>query len=177
MVAGLAGAVRVMFWGTLMLFLGLLIFSVVAVQFIHPLSDALDKAGVYAGCDRCGRAYSSVFQSVLTFSQIIVAGDSFGHVTIPIIEAYPATALYFAAVLLTIGMAMMNLILGVIVNVADEAREEIKKTLDEEKQLAEIEEGNHLVSMCASMDTDNSGERGDQEDIGRGETTCRDRRR
>merc|ERR1719379_1739234 len=52
----------------------------------------------------------------------------------------------------------MNLILGVIVNVADEAREEIKKTLDEEKQLAEIEEGNHLVSMCASMDTDNSGE-------------------
>lgn len=158
MVSGLLGAVKVIFWGTFLLVLAMVIFSVIAVQFIHPLNVQLEDRGVYADCERCPRAYSTVFHSVLTFSQIIVAGDSFGIVTLPIVEAYPWTALYFSAVLLVVGMAIMNLILGVIVNVADEARKNMQKTMDDEQIVARLETRNHLVSMCASMDADGSGE-------------------
>lgn len=114
---GLAHSCRAVFWGTLMLALFLLIWSMVAVVLIHPLNKNID----HGGCDRCARAYSSVWQALLTFFQQIVAGDSWGQVTIPLIEAYPITILVFIPAFLSIGLSCLNLILAVVVTASQSA--------------------------------------------------------
>merc|ERR1719456_465794 len=119
-----------MMWGTLLLLITLLIVSVIAVQFIHPLNQELVEKGVYYQCNRCPNAFATVLDSSLTFTQQILAGDSWGMVTIPIIEHYPWTALYFLSVFLLIGLAVHNLILGVIVDVAQESRKKMATEME-----------------------------------------------
>lgn len=160
MMAGLLGSVRAIFWGTVLLTFFLLVWAVVAVQFIHPLNMHITESGFYAqeDCERCPRAYSSVAQSVLTLSQQIVAGDSWGTVTLPVIEHSPWTALFFAAVTLTVGMAVLNLILGVVVNVATQAREDLKEQMDDERTVKQAELHGNLSKMVKEMDVDFSGD-------------------
>lgn len=158
LMAGLIGSLRAIFWGTVLLAFALLIWSVIAVQFIHPLNKKLHETGAYPDCERCHRAYSSVLESCLTFFAQIVAGDSWGRETVPVIEAHPVTAVYFVMVFLSVGLAVLNLILGVVVNVAEQARENMRSEMDTEKLLTKMEEHSHLRQMCHDMDVDGSGE-------------------
>lgn len=153
MVAGLVGAMHSIFWGVVFLSFALLIWSVLAVQYIHPLNQDLTDKGVWRdlGCERCPRAFESVFQSFLTFLQQIVAGDSWGLVTVPLIEHYPPTIIYFVAVLASVGLAILNLILGVVVNVATAARDDYKAELDAETRLHAQA---RILDILTAMDTD-----------------------
>merc|ERR1719247_4115310 len=111
MIAGLAGAVQAIFWGTVLIFFALLMWGILAVQFIHETNVKVgEETDDYAGCSRCAHAYESVFQAALTFCTQIVAGDSWGRETVPIIEYDWRTAFFFACVFLTIGLAILNLI-------------------------------------------------------------------
>jgi len=166
MMAGLMGSIRSIFWGTVLLSFVLLVWAIVAVQFIHPLQKDLGDRGFLEGCDRCPRAYSSVLQSTLTFSQQIVAGDSWGQATIPLIEHYPVTAIYFMGVFLSVGFAVMNLILGVVVNVAQTEHDRLKGEIDEQKNIQRMEASNNLRSICQQMDADGSGELSKEELLG-----------
>jgi voltage-gated sodium channel len=154
LMAGIAGSVRAIFWGTVLLAFVLLMWSIVGVEYIHPLNDRLD----YGDCDRCSRAYSTVFQTTLTFAQTIITGDSWGQTSIPLIEAYPVTTLYFIGVYVTVGMGTMNLILGVVVNVASQAHDNLKLEMDELAKIARMENHGHLMEMCIEMDNDGDGE-------------------
>lgn len=158
MMAGLIGSFRAIFWGTVLLAFVLLVWAIVAVQFIHPLNTELAEKGTLEGCERCPRAYSSVMQAALTFSQQIVTGDSWGQATIPIIEAYPISALYFLAVFLSVGFAVMNLILGVVVNVAQTEHDNLKKEIEDEEGFEQMKDRDLLLTICADMDKDGSGE-------------------
>jgi len=158
MMAGLLGSFRAIFWGSVLLSFVLLVWAIIAVQFIHPLNRELAENGQLEGCDRCPRAYSSVLQSTLTFAQQIVAGDSWGQATIPVIEAYPWTALYFAGVFLTVAVAVMNLILGVVVNVASGEHERLKGEMAEMASIEKMCATNNILQMCEEMDSDESGE-------------------
>jgi len=163
MMAGMMGALSAIFWGGLLLGFGLLVWSILAVQFIRPLAQELAKQGVYEGCERCGRSFDTVMGSVLTLVQQTVAGDSWGTVTIPIIEHYPVSALYFASVFLTIGMAILNLMLAVCVDVATRARESLKTEMVQEELLTKETKSTELIQICKEMDSDNSGELTKQE--------------
>jgi translation elongation factor EF-1beta len=158
MMAGLLGSMRALFWGTVLLAVVLLVWAIVAVQFIHPLTKELAKNGGLTDCDRCPRAYSSVAQATLTFSQQVVAGDSWGTATIPVIEAYPASALFFLAVFLSIGFAVMNLILGVVVNVAQTEHDNLKREIQVEEGIERMENREELLKICTELDEDGSGE-------------------
>jgi len=159
MLAGLAGAMQAIFWGTVLLFVALLVWSVLAVQFIHPLNQKVTEMGQYdPGCVRCERAYASTFQAALTFTTQIVAGDSWGRETVPIVENYPPTALFFLGVFVSVGLAILNLILGVVVNVATEARDGLLKEMADEKLLQRMESHNQLLKMCHEMDEDGNDE-------------------
>jgi hypothetical protein len=159
MLAGLIGALNAIFWGTVLLFTTLLIWSVIAVQFIHPLNKEIaDRVYDLADCPRCFRAYESTFQAALTFCTQIVAGDSWGRETVPIIENYPATALFFAGVYLSVGLALLNLILGVVVNVATEERERLIQEMAAEKDLKRLDAQDKLHEMCRAMDEDGNDE-------------------
>merc|ERR1719486_1554223 len=99
-------------------------------------------------------------------TQQIVAGDSWGQGTIPVIEAYPITAAYFMGVFLSVGFAVMNLILGVVVNVAQSEHDRLKGEIDEQKKIARMEASNNLKSICMDMDADGSGELSKEELLG-----------
>lgn len=166
MMAGLLGSMRAIFWGTVLLAFVLLVWAIVAVQFIHPLMTELDESGQLEGCERCPRAYSSVMQSTLTFSQQIVAGDSWGTATVPVIEAYPVAAIFFMGVFLSVGFAVMNLILGVVVNVAQSEHDRLKGEIDDAKNIQRMEAAGNLRGICQQMDADGSGELSKDELLG-----------
>lgn len=154
LLAGLMGSISAIIWGTLLLLLCLLVWSMVAVLFIHPLNKVID----YGDCDRCPRAYSSVMQATLTFWQSIVAGDSWGMTTIPVIEANPATVAFFIPMFLFTGMAVMNLIVGVVVSVAQQAKDRIETEDSHERALLKQDKQNHLLDLCKKLDKHNTGE-------------------
>jgi len=153
MMAGLMGSFRAIFWGTVLLAFVLLVWAIVAVQFIHPLMASL----VHDDCERCPRAYASVLQATLTFSQQIVAGDNWGQMTVPVIEAYPWSAFFFMGVYLTIAVAVMNLILGVVVNIASSEHDRLEGELEEEKSIKKMCASNDILRICEQMDEDNDG--------------------
>lgn len=159
MLAGLVGALNAIVWGTILLVTVLLIWSVIAVQFIHPLNQEVAKTTIeYDQCPRCPHAYESTFQAFLTLCTQIVAGDSWGRETVPVIELYPATALFFFGVFITVGMALLNLMLAVVVNVATEERERMLKDNDLKKKMDRLEAHDKLYEICMGMDEDGSGQ-------------------
>lgn len=163
MMAGMIGAMSAIMWGGMLLAIGLLVWSIIAVQFIHPLNQELAAQGVYGDCERCGKAFQDVMSSCLTLFQQIVAGDSWGQVTIPIIDHYPASAIFFGAVFLTVGMAILNLMLAVTVDVATQARQGLAAEMDQEKMLKQQDMAGKLIQICREMDSDDSGELTKQE--------------
>merc|ERR1719424_1124686 len=110
----------------------------------------------YGDCERCYRAYSTVMTAALTISQTTVLGDSWGATSIPLIEAHPITAPFFALVFLSVGMGVLNLILGVVCNVFTLAHDSIVAEMEDEKIMAKMENKNHLHDICREMDTDGS---------------------
>lgn len=145
MVHSLAGTIRVVFWAILMVLLMMTVFSIMAVDIIHPINVTITRPG-----DRCWNAFDSVFSSNLTFLQVIVAGDSFGACTMPIMRAKPWTVLYFTAVLATLGLGAMNLVLSAIVDRAQEVRSENEHLLHLAKVEAYERAKNAIVNVCAT---------------------------
>lgn len=154
LLAGLLSSLWAMLWGTILLGLFLLVFAMVAVHVIHPVNKGVD----HDGCDRCSAAYSSVFESIITLFQAGVIGDGWGELILPIIQKHPITLLFFGPLYMSIGMAVMNLILGVVVNSAHKAYEH-QQALEETKDaLARIEKETDVLEEWHRLDVDCNGE-------------------
>jgi len=150
-------AMRTMFWACCMLAVLLTFCSILAVEFVHPVNVKLAERGVYGDCQRCERAFSTVMHANLTFVQQILAGDSWGKLSVPIIEEEPGVAIILISALLVINLGMLNLILTVIVNAASEARKNDKRLqADENLQKFEATE-EMLVRICAELDVNEDG--------------------
>jgi len=157
MVMGLAGTLRTVLWGIVLLCGFVVIFALAAVELIQPVVERIP----WDDCDRCGRAYSTVAHAGLTFVQQIVAGDSWGLVTLPIVEEAPWTVLFFLAVMVTINLLVINLILAVVVEKAQQAHRDDQAALvreqAKEKQQQLEKARSELIKMCYAMDEDHSG--------------------
>lgn len=158
MLHGFMSAMKAIFWATFMLVIMLTLWSIVAVEIIHPKVVALSDEGHFEGCERCQRAFASVMASNLTFIQQIVAGDSWGAVSVPVIEYHPETAVVFLGSLITVELGMLNLILTVIVNAAQEARDADLQRKIREKEHEFEKAKRRLVKLCRELDTDRNGE-------------------
>merc|ERR1712113_1356408 len=55
-------------------------------------------------------------------------------------------------------MASMNLILGVIVNIAQEAHDALQSEMVSDVIMNKMEDRNHLLQMCIDMDADGTGD-------------------
>jgi len=150
---GLVSAMRAIFFGAVMLALALLLFSIVVVQFVHPVNSSIE----YVGCERCSKGFESVMMSTLTLFQQNVAGDSWGLISIPVILEAPWAALLLCGILITVSLGIMNLILAVIVERAAEARERNVEQRLKEKLAAQKELGHELSEMIQQMDTHGVG--------------------
>lgn len=153
LLSGLMSSLKAMFFGMILLLGMLVVWSIILVEFVHPVSSRLE----YDEGSRSSRAYSSVEHSTLTLFQQIVAGDSWGTPSIQIIEEAPGLAVILVAVVVSVSLGVMNLILAVIVESAAEAREKDTEEKNRQKQARLLEEKIKLLRLCAELDEDNSG--------------------
>jgi voltage-gated sodium channel len=159
LIHGLASAFKAILWAVVMIFLVLLVWCILSVEWIHPVVQEIlqDHGNVLEDCQRCPRAFSTVFDSMLTFMQTIVAGDSWGNIAVPVIEREPYTAIIFLGTQICVQLGLLNLILAVIVDRAREAREEDVELVLSEKAERFKHEKSRLLRMCVALDVDNSG--------------------
>lgn len=151
-------ALRAISWGAALMAVMMTIWSIIAVEVLHPLNKSIaETTDAYADCERCARAFSSVMNSNLTFFQTIIAGDSWGLVNVTMIEYYPWTALILVTVILSINLGLMNLVVTVIVDKAQEAREESLETRMAEKRAQFEKAKSNMKEMCRCLDSDESG--------------------
>lgn len=167
LVEGIVSAFATVAWGMIMVLLILLMWSLLAVQLLHPVNLTVEANGIYADCSRCPRAFSSVWNSFLTFSQTLVFGDSWGAVALPVIEEAPWTLLIFLLAFASVGLAAMNLILAAIVDSGAQSREAAISARSAAAKKAELEEHRrqteNLLGLCKELDDDESGRLSKQE--------------
>lgn len=158
MVKGLISGTSAALYGVGLLLIILTIWGVCAVHFIHPIMERVSATGVYDGCHRCPHAFADVKSSMLTFFQQIIAGDSWGLLTMPIIEEAPETTIFFGLVFISVQFTMMNVILAVIVDSSLKASAEDVDDLLKQKQESLDSAKTFLLEICKEMDKDGSGD-------------------
>eukprot|EP00931_Biecheleriopsis_adriatica_P020643 TRINITY_DN13730_c0_g2_i2.p1 TRINITY_DN13730_c0_g2~~TRINITY_DN13730_c0_g2_i2.p1 ORF type:complete len:642 (-),score=119.66 TRINITY_DN13730_c0_g2_i2:13-1938(-) len=163
MLHSLIGALRAMLWSTVLLGLILILFSVMAVEMLQPLAEEIAKKDGFGDCERCPEAFRTVWSSAITFFQQIVAGDSWGQVSIPIMEQYPHTTPFFIIVLVIIQFGILNLVLVAIVDQAHKASEDDAQLQARSRKEAFEHQKKTLYHVCRSLDEDHSGDLGIEE--------------
>eukprot|EP00929_Paragymnodinium_shiwhaense_P019475 TRINITY_DN13262_c0_g1_i3.p1 TRINITY_DN13262_c0_g1~~TRINITY_DN13262_c0_g1_i3.p1 ORF type:complete len:737 (-),score=92.90 TRINITY_DN13262_c0_g1_i3:446-2626(-) len=149
---------KTMFWSFLMAFLVTTMWAVVAVELVHPVTHRLQETGQWEDCERCGRAFESVWAATLTFFQTVLAGDSWGVVAMPIIEDSPWTGVIFCGALFTLTYGIMQLITAVVVDSFSDMRKFDVNALATELEADEKDEKECLRSMFEAIDADCSRE-------------------
>ena len=82
------------------------------MEIIHPYMLELPSEELFRDCDQCIRATSTVMHANLLLFKTVIAGDGWGQIAVPIIEAYPETAIIFIGSLLTLVFGVLNLIVA-----------------------------------------------------------------
>jgi len=158
MLHGLGSAMKAIAWAGLLIALFLLVWAIVAVEILHPLNEVIAQtSNTYEDCARCPRAFASVGEALLTFIQQIIAGDSWGLTSLPLMEKHPWTSMIFLSVLVSVHLGLMNLVTAVIVDRAWEARQEDTQRQLQEKN-EELENAKKFLNkFFVEMDEDASG--------------------
>ncbi|CAE7238157.1 Ca-alpha1D [Symbiodinium natans] len=145
LVSGLSHSLKAIVFGSIMLLAVILVWAIIAVEVLHPCNVLID----YPSCPRCQAGFDSVQSAALTIFQQIVAGDSWGEISLPLAERFPWTVPVLFLSVMTISLGVMNLILAVIVERAAEAREN-DQTRKMQKKDAEREK--HMVELALLCD-------------------------
>mmetsp|Transcript_22526 Transcript_22526/g.52430 ORF Transcript_22526/g.52430 Transcript_22526/m.52430 type:complete len:662 (+) Transcript_22526:109-2094(+) len=149
---GFLKALETIFWGLLMIGLILIIWSVLAVQLLHPVvKDSQYLDGDYL------RHFESVWRSSLTLFGFALFGDGWSGMISPLVREEGWPVAFFLGVLISVTFAMLNLILSAIVDNAATAR--VQETHMEAIALDQrLRTGKRLlVDTCRAMDIDESG--------------------
>ncbi|CAE7686577.1 Cacna1e, partial [Symbiodinium pilosum] len=153
LVSGFTSSFKAILFGSVMLVCIIIVWSIIAVEILHPENVQI----TYPSCVECKWRFQSVWSAMLTIFQQVVAGDSWGEISIPLVEKAWWTILFLFPIMMTISLGAMNLILAVIVERATEAREndQVRKAQkkDAERESSMVE----LALLCDSMDYDGSG--------------------
>lgn len=158
MTKGFASTMTTILWGFALILALLLVWSLITVELVHPRNSELFEVRGGDRSDWCFRAYSSVGNSIVYFFQTLVAGDSWGTCSIPLMREYPETFVIFSFAYITVQLGFTNLILAVIVDAAAKAREgDLRQKLKEKKQM-EKEATDKLSGIIRNMDKDGNGQ-------------------
>lgn len=152
MLRGFVSAMQSMLWGFLMLVIMLLLWAVLSVELIHPIS-----LEVHEKEDQCLAAFGSVWSCFLLFFQTLVAGDSWGECTVPIIKREMWTFIPFGGALVSVQLGFMNLILAVIVDRASAAKAEDVEEKMKERQKAQRKAAKKLAVIFSDIDVNGDG--------------------
>eukprot|EP00930_Biecheleria_cincta_P025606 TRINITY_DN18201_c0_g1_i1.p1 TRINITY_DN18201_c0_g1~~TRINITY_DN18201_c0_g1_i1.p1 ORF type:complete len:677 (-),score=95.46 TRINITY_DN18201_c0_g1_i1:134-2107(-) len=159
MLFGFFAAFKALLWAILMLAVVLTVFSIAMVQLLESDLQELEAAGAYSDCEWCHGAMRSVLECNLTLIRIILAGDSWGTLAVPLIRRSPLTAgPLMIGSLLCINLGILNLILAVIVNAAQAAHDaDVERKVQERIQSYESAKTD-LLDICSQLDENGSGD-------------------
>lgn len=155
MVTGLIHCLTTLFWATMLIILTLTVWSIVAVEYVHPYMEML----AYEQCDWCPHAFDSVLAANITFFQIIT-GDGWGQLARPIMNEHAWTTMIFVSIIVIVVFGMLNLIVAAVVDTAAQAREADVESMSKFAHEAREEAWNTFRQLCIALDTDNSGDIG-----------------
>jgi len=153
MITGLTGALKAIFWGMILIVVLIVASAILAVQVLHPLNQKV----AHEDCERCERAFESVWAASLTFTQHVIVGDSWGKVSLPMIERYPHTYVIFLGVFVCLGMAVLNLILAVVIDSANQARVHTDQEVAHIKGKEYEKARKSLLNLCEKLDENKDG--------------------
>lgn len=154
----MTSCLRTLFWSFLLCFAVMTIWSTVAVEILHDIVADMDREGVWSDCDVCGRYLSSVMYANLFQFQTIIAGDSWGKISVPVIERHPWAILIFGGALLTLVFGVLNLVVAVVVDTFADLRSKDMTHMATEMEFEELQEKKALYKIFEKIDADNSGE-------------------
>lgn len=157
----MATCIKTLGWSLVFLFIIMTIWALLIVEVVHPLMKTDDLAYAFEteGCgDRCLRATSTVLHANLLLFKTVIAGDSWGEIAVPVIEAFPLTAIIFAGSLLTLVFGVLNLIVAVVVDTFAEARQRDVLNLAEEMEYNHAADQKFLENIFQRIDADGSGQ-------------------
>jgi len=159
LVTMLATCLKTLSWCFLFLLVIMTVWAMLMVEIVHPrIKDLQDATGIFDECDQCLRAASSVMDANLLLFKTVVAGDSWGLIAVPVIEAYPGTAVIFIGSLLTLVFGVLNLIVAVVVDTFAEVRESDVINLAEELEHSLKADRKYLQKIFNRLDESGSGE-------------------
>lgn len=149
---------RTLMWTFCLLFLSITVWSIFAVELLHPMMADVSATGVYdrTDCPWCDQAFSSVMKANLTLFQI-VTGDGWSMLARPIIEHNPWTALIFIGIIFSLFFGLLNVLIACMVENAARSRmaETHMLALEREEQK---ERGRHcFLRLCEKLDVNGDG--------------------
>eukprot|EP00929_Paragymnodinium_shiwhaense_P004655 TRINITY_DN10575_c3_g1_i1.p1 TRINITY_DN10575_c3_g1~~TRINITY_DN10575_c3_g1_i1.p1 ORF type:complete len:698 (-),score=150.59 TRINITY_DN10575_c3_g1_i1:130-2223(-) len=156
MCVGMIASIRAMLFGTMLTLLLLVMFSILAVYLVRPVAHRLEEKGVFGDCANCGEAFDTVGSATLTLLTTVIAGDSWGKVSLPLIHHDSMAAMIIFAAFFTIELGLLNTIAAVIVDKQVAARaqdEEFMMLLQSEELAGSFEE---VGMMFGALDEDAS---------------------
>jgi len=158
MIHGLATAMKAIMWACALIFLLLLVISVIMIEFLHPINVELVAEGQYTECPICDEAFSGVFNTFITLFLLVFMGELWADLAVPIVRRAPWSSCIFCLAFFAVSLGLLNLILAVIVDRAEQARSEDKETVLLAKHEESVRVKKMLMRQCCDMDADGSGE-------------------
>lgn len=120
------------FWRSMLLVVTLLAWSIVAVRIIHPLNLEIADRGDQEGYEGCSQAYASTSNAFFTFCQQMITTDGWETCIKAVVENYPWSVIFYAAVFMSVAMSMLNLVLGLVGDVASRLHEDLDEDVEDE---------------------------------------------
>ena len=114
--------------------------------------------GEYDICSRCIHAYKSTALGSLTLLQVIVFGDGWAYYAAPLVEDTPLAVMAFLGCHITTMVELMNLVLAVIVDQANESRLQDESRTLAEKETTFRDAKESLTLLLNSLDKNRDGD-------------------
>jgi len=148
---------KALLWSFVFCFVIMTIWAMLMVELVQPLVSQMGP-GQFGDCADCVDAMSSVMLANLLLFKTVIAGDSWGQIAVPVITAYPATAIIFVGSLLTLVFGVLNLIVAVVVDTFADARDRDILNLAEEMEQDVEADKKFLEKMFNRIDKEGSGQ-------------------
>lgn len=156
----MATCAKTLLWSFLLCFMAMTVWSMLMVETVNPLLQELQAvSGTFDECGmRCQRSMTSVMEANLLLFQTVIAGDGWGEIAVPLIQAYPGSAIIFMGSSLTLVFGVLNLIVAVVVDTFADARQNDMQNLAEEMEDEIQHDRKTLAKLFSRIDADGSGQ-------------------
>jgi len=160
MIRGFFFAMKAMAWGLMLIICLIMLWSALFIEVLNPLNRQMLAEQRATGTEVnefCEDIFGSLLNSSIFFFQTLVAGDSWGSCAIPLIFYTNWTFFPFAMALVSVSLGLMNLILAIIVDQANQARENDKEAMLKRKKQHKEEAIEKWKSVIQLFDENQDG--------------------